>query len=167
LLCSQEHIPCLARVCLRQLDCKLRMKKGKEISLGLSGSCAEADSRYAMSVQVISITYLRTGSIREEIERILRRITFVPNRGLFAVASIPPTRTVRQLRTRYLVTCAIGQSKLGRHAARRRPNASILLRGCFEELWRPMRGRTGDSLRPVPPGLYRPVRQHTSRQSRR
>ena len=50
------------------------MKKGKEISLGLSDFSAEADSKYSMSGKVISITYLGTGSVHEEIERILQRI---------------------------------------------------------------------------------------------
>jgi hypothetical protein len=50
------------------------MKEGKEITLGLSNSIATADFKYSMSGKVISITYLGTGSIHEEIGRILRRI---------------------------------------------------------------------------------------------
>jgi hypothetical protein len=47
------------------------MKERKEITLGLSDSTATADFKYSMSGKVISITYLGTGSINEEI---LRRI---------------------------------------------------------------------------------------------
>jgi hypothetical protein len=51
------------------------MKEGKEITLGLSESIAAAsDFKYSMSGKVISITYLGTGSINEELGRILRRI---------------------------------------------------------------------------------------------
>ena len=50
------------------------MKERKEITLGLSESTAVADFKYSMSGKVISITYLGTGSIHEEIGRILRRI---------------------------------------------------------------------------------------------
>ena len=50
------------------------MKEGKEITLGLSNSIATADFKYSMSGKVISITYLGTGSIHEELGRILRRI---------------------------------------------------------------------------------------------
>jgi hypothetical protein len=52
------------------------IKKGKEINLGLSDSCATADFKYSMSGKVISITYLGAGSIQEEIDRILRRIEY-------------------------------------------------------------------------------------------
>ena len=50
------------------------MKERKEITLGLSDSTATADFKYSMSGKVISITYLGTGSIHQEIGRILRRI---------------------------------------------------------------------------------------------
>jgi F0F1-type ATP synthase beta subunit len=44
------------------------MKEGKD------STTAAADFKYSMSGKVISITYLGTGSIHEEIGRILRRI---------------------------------------------------------------------------------------------
>jgi hypothetical protein len=50
------------------------MKRSNEITLGLSNSTATADFEYSMSGKVISVTYLGTGSIHEEIGRILRRI---------------------------------------------------------------------------------------------
>ena len=50
------------------------MKKGNEINLGLSDSTSATDFKYSMSGKVISITYLGTGSIHEEIGRMLRRI---------------------------------------------------------------------------------------------
>ena len=50
------------------------MKERKEITLGLSESTATADFKYSISGKVISITYLGTGSIHQEIGRILRRI---------------------------------------------------------------------------------------------
>ena len=52
------------------------MKEGKEITLGLPDSTAAVDFKYAMSGKVISITDLKlgTGSINDELGRILRRI---------------------------------------------------------------------------------------------
>jgi hypothetical protein len=50
------------------------MKKGKEITLVCRTPPQRADFKYSMSGKVISVTYLGTGSIHEEIERILRRI---------------------------------------------------------------------------------------------
>ena len=51
------------------------VKQRKKIALGSSDSTtAAADFTYSMQGKVISITYLGTGSIREEIGRILRRI---------------------------------------------------------------------------------------------
>jgi hypothetical protein len=52
------------------------VKEGKEITLGLSDSTAAVDFKYSMSGKVISITDLKlgTGSINDELGRILRRI---------------------------------------------------------------------------------------------
>jgi len=50
----------------------------KEVTLGLSDSTVTADFKYSMSGKVISITYLGTRSIHEEIGRILRRIEHCP-----------------------------------------------------------------------------------------
>src|ERR1700730_11544936 len=64
----------LDRVCTDQLSWNLRMKERKEITLGLSESTAPADFKYSISGKVISILYLGTGSIHQEIGRVLRRI---------------------------------------------------------------------------------------------
>ena len=62
------------RVCTGQLSWNSRVKEGNEIALGLSDSTAAADFKYSMSGKIISITYLGTRSIHQEIGRILRRI---------------------------------------------------------------------------------------------
>jgi hypothetical protein len=51
------------------------MKESKKITLGASDCTAAAtDFKYRMQGKMISITYLGAGSIREAIERVLRRI---------------------------------------------------------------------------------------------
>jgi hypothetical protein len=51
------------------------VKESKQITLGSSDStCTTTDFKYSMSGKVISITYLGTGSIHEELGRILRVI---------------------------------------------------------------------------------------------
>jgi hypothetical protein len=52
------------------------VKEAKQITLGAADSTTAADFKYSMSGKVISITYLGTGSINEEIERILRKIEY-------------------------------------------------------------------------------------------
>jgi hypothetical protein len=53
------------------------MKESKQISLGSSDSTtAVADFKYSMRGKVISITYLGSGSINQDIVRILRRIEY-------------------------------------------------------------------------------------------
>jgi len=52
------------------------MKEGKAITLRPSDSTTATDFKYSLSGKVISITYLGTGSINEEIGRILRRIEY-------------------------------------------------------------------------------------------
>jgi hypothetical protein len=56
--------------------CRLQIvKESKQITLGSADSTTNAaDFTYSMRGKVISITYLGTGSINKEIERILRRI---------------------------------------------------------------------------------------------
>jgi hypothetical protein len=66
------------RACLdrRSLPiCRQDVKESKQITLGSSDStCTTTDLKYSMSGKVISITYLGTGSIHEELGRILRMI---------------------------------------------------------------------------------------------
>jgi hypothetical protein len=50
------------------------MNEDKAITLRLSDSTTATDFKYSMSGKVISITYLGTGSIHEELGRMLRRI---------------------------------------------------------------------------------------------
>jgi hypothetical protein len=66
----------LDRVCDAQLSWNSLYERGNEIALGLSDSTAAADFKYSMSGKIISITYLGTRSIHQEIGRILRRIEY-------------------------------------------------------------------------------------------
>jgi hypothetical protein len=52
-------------------------RESKQITLGSSDSTTAAeDFKYSMRVKLISITYLGSGSIHEELGRILRRIEY-------------------------------------------------------------------------------------------